>query len=86
MVAPTNLTAKAQVEDIQPGSSFLTSPSLPETVAELEEEDEEYKDDEDLLDGIESDEDRMAYLLDNLNTRGIDADIVSPTPEIVKKE
>jgi hypothetical protein len=59
---------------------------LPETVTELEEEDEEYKDDEDLLDGIESDEDRMSYLLGNINARGVDADILSPTPEIVKKE
>jgi glycerol-3-phosphate responsive antiterminator len=86
MAAPTNQTAKTQVEEVQPGSSFLTSPSLPETVTELEEEDEEYKDDEDLLDGIESDEDRMSYLLGNINARGVDADILSPTPEIVKKE
>lgn len=41
---------KIEVEPNQASNSFLTSPSQPETVPELDEEDDdEYKNDEDLL-------------------------------------
>ena len=82
---------KIEVEPNQASNSFLTSPSQPETVPELDEEDDdEYKNDEDLLcDDLqveETNDERMQLLLNSGEKKNRDDPHFNFSATIIEQE
>ncbi len=83
--------AVAEKSEVEPQASFLTSPSQPETVPELDEEDDdEYKHDEDLLgDELQIEEttdERMQLLLNSGEKKNRDDGHFNFSATIIEQE